>query len=224
VTPILACVVMLPASHPEGPGPCVVHTFLIRDGDAAFLVDTGVGSGSAPVDSRYRPQRTDLLAALAAHGVPGGRLAGIVCSHLHFDHCGNNRLFPGVPIYVQRTEYEAAHADRYTVRDWLMFERADYRLLDGGLELAPHVRVVPTPGHDRAPTAVVAHELARDCRRSGGLFGCGVPVVSDPTSDKRDDAVVAAYSQPIRGAQSRRSAHTSPTTWPLGNPRRWTMP
>lgn len=147
VTAILACRVMLPESHPEGPGPCDVHAFLVRDGHFAFLVDTGVGSGCEPIDARYRPERADLPAELARLGVRPGGLAGIVNSHLHFDHCGNNRLFPGVPIYAQRAEYEAAHADRYTVRDWLLFEGADYRLLDGPFDLSPRVRIVPSPGH-----------------------------------------------------------------------------
>ena len=33
----------------------------------------------------------------------------VVCSHLHFDHCGGNDLLGDVPIVVQRTEWEAAH-------------------------------------------------------------------------------------------------------------------
>ena len=33
----------------------------------------------------------------------------VVCSHLHFDHCGGNGLLGDVPIVVQRTEWEAAH-------------------------------------------------------------------------------------------------------------------
>ena len=32
----------------------------------------------------------------------------VVNTHLHFDHCGGNRLFAGLPIHVQRVEREAA--------------------------------------------------------------------------------------------------------------------
>src|SRR4029450_3233102 len=32
------------------------------------------------------------------------RVAVVVNTHLHFDHCGGNRLFPGIPVHVQRRE------------------------------------------------------------------------------------------------------------------------
>jgi N-acyl homoserine lactone hydrolase len=147
VTPIRACQVTLPASHPEGAGPCDVFTFLIRDTRSVWLVDTGVGIGCEPIDRHYRPTRADLLHELSCNDVHPASLAGIICSHLHFDHCGNNRLFPGIPIFVQRSEYEAALGDHYTVPDWLNFKGADYRLLDGPLEVTPRVRLIPTPGH-----------------------------------------------------------------------------
>ena len=32
------------------------------------------------------------------------RVAVVVNTHLHFDHCGGNRLFPAISIHVQRRE------------------------------------------------------------------------------------------------------------------------
>ena len=68
-------------------------------------------------------------------------------THLHFDHCGGNRLFPGLPIYVQRLEREAARVPGYTIPEWVEFEGARYVELDGAAEIVPGVRVVRTPGH-----------------------------------------------------------------------------
>jgi len=147
VVPIRACRVTLPPDHPEGPGPCDVFVFLVRAQQSAYLVDTGVGTGCEPIERHYQPKRADLLEELARHGIRPAELAGIICSHLHFDHCGNNRLFPGVPIFVQRLEYEAALAEGYTVPGWLRFEGSQYRLLDGSANLNPRVRIVATPGH-----------------------------------------------------------------------------
>jgi len=31
-------------------------------------------------------------------------VACVINTHLHYDHCGGNRLFPGVPIHVQARE------------------------------------------------------------------------------------------------------------------------
>lgn len=34
----------------------------------------------------------------------------VVNTHQHFDHVGGNHLFAGKPIYIQRREFEEAHA------------------------------------------------------------------------------------------------------------------
>jgi len=71
----------------------------------------------------------------------------VINTHLHFDHCGGNRLFPGIPIHVQRRERAAAREPGYTIPEWVEFEGARYVELDGEAEIAPGVRVLPTPGH-----------------------------------------------------------------------------
>jgi N-acyl homoserine lactone hydrolase len=55
--------------------------------------------------------------------------------------------FPGVPIYVQAPEYEAARRPKYTVPEWVDFEGADYAVVDGDTQVASGVRVMSTPGH-----------------------------------------------------------------------------
>jgi len=75
----------------------------------------------------------------------------VVCSHLHFDHCGGNGLLGDVPIVVQRTEWEAAHdADPGTGYVPADFETGqDVRLVDGEHDVFGDGTVVcvPTPGH-----------------------------------------------------------------------------
>ncbi len=71
----------------------------------------------------------------------------IVSSHLHFDHYGQNRSFPGVPIVAQRAEREAARASGYTILEWVDFPGAAYELIEGDAELAPGIRIIATPGH-----------------------------------------------------------------------------
>ena len=147
VTPIRAATFVYPEGHPEGPGDDSIFVFVVRASGMTLLVDTGIGEGEPEIDRHYRPQRVDLREALREQGVDPDGLTAIVCSHLHFDHCGNNRLFPGVPIYVQRAEYEAARGTNYTVPEWVDFPGADYRLLDGTTRLADSVELHFTPGH-----------------------------------------------------------------------------
>src|SRR5207248_10711835 len=79
----------------------------------------------------------------------------VINTHLHFDHCGGNRLFAGTPIHVQRLERENARVPDYTIAEWVEFEGATYVEHDGEAEIAPGVRVLPTPGHTRGHQSVL---------------------------------------------------------------------
>ena len=127
--------------------PGLVHT--IEHPEGVVLVDTGM------IDSR--PEVEDLHPT--PHPLPDelvSQVSIVVNTHLHFDHCGGNRLFPGVPIHVQRRELAAARTqDDYTIRDWVDFPGATYVEHDGEAEILPGVRVLPAPGHTAGHQIVV---------------------------------------------------------------------
>jgi N-acyl homoserine lactone hydrolase len=137
----------LPDFHPEGPGADTVFGFLVRERDACILVDTGVGTGSALIDRLYKPRRIELGDALAEAGVSIRDITAVVNTHLHFDHCGNNRLFPGVPIFVQAAELAAAQQPRYTIPEWVDFSGANYVPVRGAWSLSENLELLATPGH-----------------------------------------------------------------------------
>ncbi len=103
------------------------------------LVDTGMIDSTPELDAewgiRFDPDK-----------IPRDVVC-VVNTHLHFDHCGGNRLFAGTPIHVQRTEREAARAEGYTIPEWVEFDGATYVEHDGEADILERVRVLPTPGH-----------------------------------------------------------------------------
>ncbi len=103
------------------------------------LVDTGLIDSTPELDEQWSPRFDPEL-------IPRD-VVFVINTHLHFDHRGGNRLFAGVPIYVQRLEREAARAEDYTIPEWVDFDGARYVEVEGEEELLPGVRVVPTPGH-----------------------------------------------------------------------------
>jgi N-acyl homoserine lactone hydrolase len=103
------------------------------------LVDTGLIDSTPELDEEWSPR-------FDPDTIPRD-VACVINTHLHFDHCGGNRLFAGIPIYVQRLEREAARGEGYTIREWVEFDGASYLEPDGEEELLPGVRVIPTPGH-----------------------------------------------------------------------------
>jgi Zn-dependent hydrolases, including glyoxylases len=125
-----------------------VQAFLIGHPGGALLFDTGLGAEHAEFDQLLAPvSRRPLADSLAEIDRKVDDIDTIVNCHLHYDHCGGNSLFPGVPTFVQAREFEARGDLDWYIPDRVEFEDADLRLIFGEEEVAPGMRVVPTPGH-----------------------------------------------------------------------------
>jgi N-acyl homoserine lactone hydrolase len=75
-------------------------------------------------------------------------ITAIVNCHMHWDHAGGNYELPGIPIYVQAAELEAARQPDFTLPEYTFdFPGARLRTIVGEHELLPGIRIVPTPGH-----------------------------------------------------------------------------
>jgi N-acyl homoserine lactone hydrolase len=151
VTPTLVAELLV-----EG-GRMPVYVHVIDHPDGRVLVDTGMTElhpAVADMDPRLIPLSTQDFDLAAVDMV--------VNTHLHFDHCGGNRLFAGKPIYVQRRELDDARTkDDYTIPDWVDAPGVDYEPVDGELEPLPGVRLIPAPGHTDGSQVVVVETDGR---------------------------------------------------------------
>jgi N-acyl homoserine lactone hydrolase len=108
VLPLRLAAFPYPDRHPLAGMPGVLYAYaLVREG-STILYDTGIGFGSDWVDRTFQHNTRDVRTALQEVGVDPTSVERIVHSHLHFDHCGQDRSFPGIPIVVQRIELESA--------------------------------------------------------------------------------------------------------------------
>jgi len=131
----------------EGGEQLPVYVWTIDHPAGRMLVDTGI------IDSR--PEIEDMSPTLHPESIPRD-VAGVINTHLHWDHCGGNRLFTGVPIHVQARELaDARSRDDYTIREWVDFDGATYVEHDGEVELLPGIRLLPAPGHTDGHQVVV---------------------------------------------------------------------
>src|SRR3954471_23174157 len=134
-----------------------VYVHVVDHPGARVLVDTGM--------TELHPAVADLDPRLRPLSKQDFDLAGIdivINTHLHFDHCGGNHLFTGIPIYVQRRELDDARSeDDYTIREWVEAPGVQYVPVDGPLELLPGVRLLPTPGHTPGSQVVVVETGGR---------------------------------------------------------------
>ena len=138
------------------------------EGPQKILVDTSFQSVERTCEVRHRkivrgPEQ-EVLAALASAGARPEEIAIVIHTHLHYDHCGNNRLLPNARFFVQREELRYAlaptsfDATAYfapslgITPDYL---GTKFELLDGDAEIADGVRVITTPGHTPGHQSVI---------------------------------------------------------------------
>ncbi|MEU6313211.1 MBL fold metallo-hydrolase [Streptomyces sp. NPDC047014] len=150
------------------------HTFAFVADGLRVLVDTGIGNDKERANPAWHALDTDYLQRLTAAGFPPESVDLVVLTHLHADHVGwNTRLvdgdwvptFPNARYVTSRTErefwagYPMEDARRQMFHDSVIpVEEAG--LLDlvdvpaEGVEIAPYVRLIPTPGHTPGHVAV----------------------------------------------------------------------
>ena len=185
------------------------------------MFDNGAGFGNAEVESMFTPRVTAIEDALAVHGISFADVTGAANCHLHFDHSGQNVRIPTeVPIFVQRAEWAKVHEPDYTIPEWIDAPGMTHEVLDGEIEVAPGLRLVPTLGHTAGHQSLV---LEAD---DGTVVLAGQALQSraewDGATEPSASGASTAADPPIRArwnasARSTRFGCISPTTQTSGN-------
>jgi glyoxylase-like metal-dependent hydrolase (beta-lactamase superfamily II) len=162
----------------------VVLGYVVHHPDGPVVVDTGVGRGDDLIEDLYRPTVHDLVERLAGVGVDERDVAAVVCTHLHFDHCGQNAAL-AAPVHVQAAERAAAVEPGFTVPAWATLPDERWRVVDGDAELADGLRVMATPGHTPGHQSVLVSgggetvALVGQCAYTAAEFGAGTVAEGD---------------------------------------------
>ena len=140
--------------------PLDYSNWLIRNAARSFVVDTGYDEASASKRNRdlVRPVRDNL----AALGIRCEAVTDVIVTHMHYDHAGNDGLFPAARFHVQDAEMAYAtgrcmcHAysnHPYDVDNVTAMVRRVYAgkvcFHDGVSELAPGITLHRIGGHSR---------------------------------------------------------------------------
>jgi glyoxylase-like metal-dependent hydrolase (beta-lactamase superfamily II) len=149
----------------DGPMPFDYFVFAIKGPAGAIVVDTGF---SAEVGTKRGRQHLRCPSVgLRAVGVEPAEVAHVVLTHLHYDHCGNQDLFPAATFHLQAAEMRYATgpcmchrvlAGGYDPEDLsatlrkLFAGRLAYH--DGEGEIAPGVTLHRIGGHTDGQMAV----------------------------------------------------------------------
>jgi glyoxylase-like metal-dependent hydrolase (beta-lactamase superfamily II) len=142
--------------YPDHTIPLVARSLLIEGNGHCLLLDLGLGDAWSEKERKIFHIENTPCSFINS-------LTGLVFTHLHFDHAAGllssphdtTHAWSGIPLYVQRENYEEAKTPHIK-------ERASYRpsvisslfsappiLLDGDIELFPNLHLRVSHGHTR---------------------------------------------------------------------------
>lgn len=137
-------------------------------GPMTVVVDTSVQSVHVAQDilgeNFTRTPDQDPRRALKDRGVNPEDVDLVIFSHLHWDHSGNNDLFPRARFLVQERELRyALRPSAYFARSFLAesfgyrpgFQGIQFETVDGDTSLMPGLDLILVPGHTPGSQAVL---------------------------------------------------------------------
>ena len=136
---------------------------VLTDNGEKVLIDTGAGE-LPETQRKFFPLKREadqtLAAQLLKHGLKPEDIDFVVDTHLHFDHCGNNRLFTNARFIVQRVELKYAYEpERFQQtaynRELFDVQGLNYQAVNGQSQVCRGISVLPTSGHSIGHQSVI---------------------------------------------------------------------
>jgi glyoxylase-like metal-dependent hydrolase (beta-lactamase superfamily II) len=148
---------------PSGDLHAHIQAFVMEASGKRIMVDPCVGNAKPRSSALFSMRQGLFLEHLVAAGFPPESIDYVVCTHLHFDHCGwNTRLvdgrwvptFPNARYLFSRAEYERACVEKAEDQEATYLDSIQ-PVVDAGLAqlvsadhaVTPEVGLQPAPGH-----------------------------------------------------------------------------
>jgi glyoxylase-like metal-dependent hydrolase (beta-lactamase superfamily II) len=146
-------------SH-DVPMPLDYFNWVVRNDRRTVVVDTGFDAASARKRSRELVQPVNV--GLRSLGIECSTVSDVIVTHMHYDHAGNDGLFPSACFHVQDAEMAYAtgrcmchpilnhpyDVDNVTAMVRRVYE-GNVRFHDGASEFAPGITLHRIGGHAR---------------------------------------------------------------------------
>ena len=86
----------------DGPMPMDYFVWAVRSGQRVFVIDTGFDEAMGRKRGREMLRPPDK--GLHELGIDAATVEDVILSHMHYDHCGNHKMFPAARYHVQDRE------------------------------------------------------------------------------------------------------------------------
>jgi 4-pyridoxolactonase len=144
-----------------------VYAVYIDHPDAKIMLDTGFDKAwverKLPFEKPEQSEEQTIPAQLARLGVKPEEIDIVINSHLHFDHCSGNTLFPQAKFYFSKSELRHAYVPDPWERlgydpDLVVMPGMKMELLELGhyeYEVLPGITLIETPGHSNGHLSAI---------------------------------------------------------------------
>jgi glyoxylase-like metal-dependent hydrolase (beta-lactamase superfamily II) len=148
--------------------------FLIEEinGAQKVIVDTGFESAERTLavhhQKVWRNEDQRLEKLLQDKKVDPMEIQTVILTHLHYDHCGNNGLFPNARFFVQRKELQYAFVPlpgaetayfSPLIGEKPSFWGSRFEIVEGDYEICDGIRLIATPGHTPGSQAILVSTM-----------------------------------------------------------------
>lgn len=141
--------------------------------DAKILVDTGFENPELMTKLHFSCSQTpdqEIPNLLRRINLTPEDIDIVIATHLHWDHCGNHKLFKNARIIVQREELAYAmaplpmhltHFDPPSIGREPFWLNTRFETIDGDKQISKGVQAIFTPGHSYGLQSVVVETKGR---------------------------------------------------------------
>ena len=146
-----------------------VYAVYIDHPQARIMLDTGFDKAwverKLPFEKPEQSEEQTIQAQLATLGVKPEEIDVVINSHLHFDHCSNNKLFPQAKFYFSKDELRHSYVPDPWERlgydpELVVMPGMNVELLELGAyeyEVLPGISLIWTPGHSAGHLSAILH-------------------------------------------------------------------
>lgn len=150
-----------------------ILAYIVRTEGSTILIDTSFDNPERPdlkASGYNRTRGQELIAQLEKVNVEPDDINIVVNTHLHEDHCGNNKMFRNSRFLIQKEELRHAFVPDDNERDsnGPFYKRIDfdyplhYDTITGDYTVTKGVQIIATPGHTAGHQSVVVELKQRN--------------------------------------------------------------